>query len=365
MYNPSPAVLNGLKSDIDTTIDKKAYFKGIATHCDNYKESSSLRSFVQSFISFSLFFTAVAALILSVQHSFWLGYALLLIPTSGLLVRLFIIQHDCGHDSYFENSSRNDFLGRFVSLFTWTPYYYWKRAHNIHHAGSGNLARRGYGEIKTLTVEEFKNLSKSDQRLYRLYRHPLFLLVFATPLFMIIGQRFMSCTSPFLQPDCAKNVTLSGSKVAKSIHLTNLSLALFYIPLGYFVGFTTLVIAYLPILILTCLLGGWLFYIQHQFEDTHWKPQGEWSYNEAALMGSSYYDLPKWAQWFSGNIGIHHVHHLNSSIPNYRLQECIDDMPELKSINRMTFKDSLQCIKWALWDEKSEKMIPFSAIDKV
>ena len=362
MYNPSLAVLDTLPSDDASTLDKKAYFKRIAEHCDQYKTPSVIRSITQFLVTVSLFFLACAGLFLSVQNGIWWAYAGLLLPASGLLVKLFIIQHDCGHGSYFKSSRSNDMLGRLISLLTWTPYYYWKRMHNIHHAGSGNLERRGYGAIET--VREFKNLSPKDRFKYRLYRNPFLLLGIGTPAFMIIGQRF-SMTQPFILPEGAKKLTFSGSSILKSVWGTNIALAVFYGVLGAFIGYITLLTICLPILIITCWAGGWLFYIQHQFEDTHWEDSKTWSYNEAAVMGSSYDDLPKWLQWFTGSIGIHHVHHLNASIPNYRLQTCIDDMPELKKINRMTFRESLVCLKWALWDEQKKKMIPFSRLEKL
>ena len=202
-------------------------------------------------------------------------------------------------------------------------------------------------------------MSAKQQKQYKLYRNPLFLLGFATPLFMILGQRVSWFVQPFHLPEGSKKVEFNGRKIKKSVYGTDIALITAYGVVGHFIGYATLAAIYLPVLIVTCWIGGWLFYIQHQFEETHWDQSTEWSYNEAAIMGSSYYALPKWLQWMTGNIGIHHVHHLNATIPNYRLQKCIDDMPSLKQINRMTFKDSLQCVKWALWDDKNRKMIGF------
>ncbi len=362
MYNPSIADREISSLTQDGEIEKKAYFKTIASHCDHYKESHLIHSLSQFSGTILLFLTSCTLMIASVLSHLWWGYALLLLPTSGLLVRLFIIQHDCGHGSFFKTSTANDRLGRFISLLTWTPYHYWKRVHNIHHAGSGNLERRGYGSIETLTVHEYKALSQSNKIKYRLYRNPFLLLLFAAPLFIIIAQRFSMFTQPFLHPEGSKKVNLSGKNIKKSILQTNLTLAIAYGLLGAWVGYTTLFIVYLPILVITACIGGWLFYVQHQFEDTHWEHQEQWSYNEAAIMGSSYYDLPKWLQWFTGSIGIHHIHHLNASIPNYRLQECLDDFPALKHINRMSFRESLKCLKWALWDESAQKMVSFATL---
>lgn len=361
MYNPSNELMGETMQKQATSSSKVQYFKDIATHCSQYKQPVFSKSLIQLTLTLSLFLASCSGLYLSVQYSFFLGYALLLLPTAGLLVKLFIIQHDCGHGSFFKSTKANNYLGRTMSLFTWTPYYYWKRMHNIHHAGSGNLERRGYGAIETLTIQEYKALPKGEKFKYRLYRNPYLLLLIGTPLFMIIAQRFSMC-QPFILPDGSKRLTFSGNSIMKSVMGTNLSLLVVYGALGYFLGYSTLLHTYLPVLVATCWIGGWLFYVQHQFEETHWDRQHTWSYNEAAIMGSSYYDLPKWLQWFTGNIGIHHVHHLNASIPNYRLQECIDDLPDLKTINRMTLKDSFQCLQWALWDEDNRKMVPFSAL---
>ena len=363
MYTPDHAASEAqpVNTDVDKELEKKAYFKSISVHCNQYKEASTSRSLIQFFVTCTLFLVSAVAMIMAFASGAWLIYGLLLLPTAGFLVRLFIMQHDCGHGAFFKTPKANDLLGRFISILTWTPFYYWKRMHNIHHAGSGNLDRRGYGSIETLTTSEYKALSKSDRFKYRLYRTPLILLGLGTPLFIIIGQRF-PMTQPFLHPETAKKINFSGSNVLKSVLWTNLVLAIIYGIIGHFVGYVTILAAYLPIVVVTAWGGGWLFYIQHQFEDTYWDQSKKWSYNEAALMGSSYYDLPKVLQWFTGNIGIHHVHHLNASIPNYRLQECLDDLPELKNINRITIKDSFKCAKWALWDEEARKMISFSTL---
>lgn len=339
--------------------EKKAHFKHIADHCAKYKTPTILESITQVSVTLSLFLVACTLMTLFISKNIWVGYVALIIPTAGLLVRLFIIQHDCGHGSFFKSNRANDWVGRFMSLFTWTPYHYWARMHNIHHAGSSNLERRGYGGIETFTTDEYREMSSKEQYQYRLYRNPVLLLGVATPLFMILGQRVSWFIQPFSLPEGSKKVEFNGNKLTKSIYGTDIALLCAYGILGYFIGYATLAMVYLPVLITTCWIGGWLFYIQHQFEDTHWDQNKDWSYNEAAVMGSSYYDLPKPIQWITGNIGIHHVHHLNATIPNYRLQQCIDDMPSLKTINRMTFKDSLKCVKWALWDTKTRKMVSF------
>ena len=288
----------------------------------------------------------------------WLAFFALLVPTAGLLTRIFIIQHDCGHSSYFKTRKANDRVGRALSLLTWTPYSFWRRTHNLHHASSGNLDKRGYGGIEMVTVKEFENFSPAKQKFYRLYRNVFFLLGLGTPLFVIVIQRLL-VTEPFL-PEISTKANLKNSW--KSIFGLNAALLVTYGTLGYFIGYGTLAALYLPVLIVTSWIGGWLFYIQHQFEETLWENQKEWSYNEAAVMGSSYYDLPKVLQWFTGNIGLHHIHHLNATIPNYRLQQCLDDHPDLGVINRMTLRDSMECAKLALWDEDQKRMITFKEL---
>ncbi len=342
------------------TVKDEAYFKSLAEHCNQYKGAQTGRSLAQMSVTLVLFLVAVAAMIGAIQAGNWLVYAALLLPTSGLLVRVFIMQHDCGHGSYFKTRKANTFVGRMLSVLTWTPYSFWRRTHNMHHASSGNLDKRGYGGIETLTVAEFETFSPAKQRFYRFYRNTYLLLGIGTPLLVIVIQRFL-VGEPFI-PEVSKQANMKGSW--KSIYGTNLALVLAYGALGYFVGYGVLTAVYLPILIVTSWAGGWLFYIQHQFEDTHWERQEGWSYNEAALVGRSYYDLPPILQWFTGNIGLHHIHHLNATIPNYKLQECLDGHPDLPTMNRMTLRDSLDSIKLSLWDEAQKKLITFREYDQ-
>lgn len=334
---------------------REAFFKELAQHCDSYKTPDLRKSILQMSTTLALFFAGIAAMIFAVQSGAWLAYALLLLPVSGLLVRVFIVQHDCGHESYFASSKANKAVGLALSILTWTPFDFWRRTHNMHHASSGNLDKRGYGGIETITVKEFNALPAAKQRFYRIYRNTLFMLGFGTPFWIIVLQRFI-VTEPFM-PELGRKVNFKNAP--RSIHGLNLMLFLTYVPLGFLIGFGTLAIVYLPVLTVTSWIGGWLFYIQHQFEETLWDKQENWSYNEAAVMSSSYYDLPPILQWFTGNIGLHHIHHLNAAIPNYRLQECLDAHPALPTLNRMTLKDSLKSVHLALWDEDQRKMISF------
>ncbi|MFK7839564.1 MAG: fatty acid desaturase [Bdellovibrionales bacterium] len=342
-----------------TPVRDKKYFKSLAKHCSQYRGADTIRSIAQASTTFVLFALAMFAVYTCVINNYWLAYAALLLPTAGLLVRVFIVQHDCGHGSYFKKKSHNAWMGRFTSLLTWTPYSFWRKTHNLHHAASGNLDRRGYGGIETMTVSEFKLLTPIQQKLYRLYRNAYLTLGLGTPFYTIIMQRFM--VSEPLLPQFSEKHDLKD--YWKSIHSTNLALLVTYGVIGSFIGFTTLIITYLPVLFLTSIIGGWLFFVQHQFEETYWENDKEWDYNEAALMSSSYYVMPKILQWFTGNIGIHHVHHLNANIPNYRLQDCVDACSDLDNMNRLTLRESLTCIPLALWDEDDKKLISFKDMD--
>ncbi len=326
-----------------------------AARCEPYKGSDLTRSLIQLFTTVALFIAAGALLLYSVENNLWLVYAVTVIPAGGLLVRLFIIQHDCGHGSFFKKKYWNDFTGRVVSLFTFTPYGFWRRTHNLHHAGSGNLGRRGYGGIETLTVAEYKALPPGKSFMYRFYRNPFFLLIIGTPLFLLICQRF-PLTEPFFFPE------LHGGKLRdawQSVLGLNAAIFIFYGAAMYFTGVLPLIIAYVPVLVIASWVGGWLFFIQHQFEDTLWNHREDWTFEEAAVYGSSYYDLHPVLRWFTGNIGVHHIHHLCAMIPNYRLQECLAGNPEFQTINRITFKESLKCARLALWDEGQKRLVSF------
>jgi omega-6 fatty acid desaturase (delta-12 desaturase) len=286
----------------------------------------------------------------SLDFSYLLTLALAL-PVGGLLVRLFIVQHDCGHGAFFRSRTANDQLGRTLSLFTVTPYHFWKRAHAIHHANCGNLEKRGVGDISTLTVGEYKALPHWSRLIYRLYRNPVVLFLIGVPIHFAILQRI-----PFGQP-------LPMGQIWRSILGLDLALVVFLGGWMYLFGVGPFLSVYLPILAAASIIGGWMFFVQHQYEDVYWEQDGEWSFHLAGLLGSSYYVLPKTVQWLTGSIGLHHVHHLNSSIPNYRLQECLDASPELLAIpKKLRFFESLKCIPLALWDEDSRKLVRIAEV---
>ncbi|MCB1680570.1 MAG: fatty acid desaturase [Alphaproteobacteria bacterium] len=345
-------------ASVPTDKRPQSFVTDIEKHCRTYSGSDLKRSLFQLATTFSLYLLTLGLIIVSLEHSFFLT-ALLIVLAAGLLTRIFIIQHDCGHGSYFKLRKANDWTGRILSLLTLTPYNFWRLTHNLHHATSGNLDRRSLGGIDTMTVREYKALPKNKQKAYRIYRNPVILILIGTPLYILLVQRIPTI---FPLNFFSGYKTLITASMIKSILLTNASLLTFYYTVGTFLGFYTLWTILLPIIILTSWIGGWLFYVQHQFEDTYWQKNQSWNSKESALLGSSYYHLPKIFQWFTGNIGLHHIHHLCSKIPNYKLQHCMDARPELKNINHLTFLDSLKCLKLKLWDEDRQKLVCFKSI---
>ncbi|HBR69156.1 MAG TPA: fatty acid desaturase [Rhodospirillaceae bacterium] len=335
--------------------------KEIERHCSSFKGADTWRSVFQLVTTLALFAVTLALMIYGMEISFWIPAALLL-PAAGLLTRIFTLQHDCGHGSFFNSKTANDWTGRILAVLTVTPYDFWRRAHNKHHATSGDLDRRSIGGIDTITVREYQNMPKWQQRAYRIYRNPFVLLMFGTPFYVMVLQRLPFNQGTGFYPNYQ---TLSASSIWKSIMLTNLSIVVFFGVLGTLVGIGPLLAVYIPVLIVTSWIGGWLFYIQHQFEDTYWAENKDWDIHEAALLSSSYFELPKVLQWFTGNIGLHHIHHLCSGIPNYKLQACMDARPELKTINKLTLRESLKCPSLKLWDENLKKLVGFHQVESV
>jgi omega-6 fatty acid desaturase (delta-12 desaturase) len=293
-------------------------------------------------------FVALLAFMSVVPSSSYFLTILFAIPAAGLLVRLFIIQHDCGHGSFFKSRAANDWLGRVIGVLTLTPYGHWKQGHAVHHASSGDLDRRGRGDVDMLTVAEYEALSPLRKLGYRLYRNPFVMVLLGAPINFILLQRLPRGRS-FRERDARRSI----------LSLNVALVAAFGLPMAIF-GVGPVVAIYLPVIIIASWIGNWLFYVQHQFEDTYWERDGDWNFHTAALRGSSYFDLPPILQWFSGNIGLHHVHHLCSRVPNYHLQACVDSAPDLHRIaKRITLRQSLGCWRLALWDEERRLMVSF------
>ena len=273
---------------------------------------------------------------------------LLAVPTAGFMVRLFIFQHDCGHGSFLPWRRANNILGFLLGVLTLTPYGYWKRTHAVHHATSGDLDHRDFGDVRTLTVREYRGLSRRGRLSYRLYRNPLILLGIGPAFQFILKHRF-----PFDLPRAWK-------REWASVLWNNLALAVVVVVMWKSVGIRAFLAVQLPIVLIAMGAGVWLFYIQHQFEDTYWERHADWDYGEAGLRGSSYYKLPAVLQWFTGNIGLHQIHHLSSRIPNYHLRRCLRENPELGKVTQLTLWSSLKCARLKLWDEERKKLVGFS-----
>lgn len=272
------------------------------------------------------------------------------IPTAGLLLRVFVIQHDCGHQAMFTSQRANDWVGRALGVITLTPYDYWRHEHAQHHASSGNLDKRGFGDIETITVAEYRARNWLRRLGYRAYRHPLVMFVIGPAYLFILQHR-----APLM-------AMRRGHVPWTSILATNAGIAALYGALIWLVGWQTFLLIQLPIILIGATAGVWLFYVQHQFDPTYWERAPFWEREKAALEGSSFYDLPKPLMWITGNIGIHHVHHLASRIPFYKLPKVIANHPELIGSSRLTFWQSLKCVRLTLWDEEARKLVPFRAV---
>lgn len=312
-----------------------------------YREPSHSRSIFEIAVTFVPFAGLWALAWASIHFGYWWLVFLLWIPAAGFLLRLFMIQHDCGHGAFFRHRLANDWVGRAIGVLTLTPYDAWRRAHAIHHASSGHLDRRGIGDIDTLTVREFRALSFWARLRYRLYRHP-FVLFGIGPAYMFVLRHRL----PVGQIRSHWHAWLSTMA-------TNLAIAVVVATLIWFVGIGPFLLVQLPITLLAASVGVWLFYVQHQFEETFWANDGEWSLHEAALHGSSHYDLPGILRWFTANIGVHHVHHLCSRIPYYRLPRVLRDHPDLCGMSRLTLFQSFRCVRLVLWDETQRRLVSF------
>ncbi|HQZ67161.1 MAG TPA: fatty acid desaturase [Planctomycetaceae bacterium] len=287
---------------------------------------------------------------LALQVSWWLVVPIAVL-TGAFLVRIFIIFHDCGHGSYFSSSRANRIVGFFCAMLVFTPYEQWRREHAAHHASAGNLDRRGLGDIWTMTVKEYQQASTGKRILYRVVRNPFFLFVIAPAYMFIISQR----------------IPLRSMKRRERLSVWQMNLAV--LAMVSTMMFIFGVVPYLVIQLIVITVGGsagfWLFYIQHQFEGVYWERDQNWDFIDAALQGSSFYKLPKVLQWFSGNIGFHHIHHLGPRIPNYNLERCHDSHPMFKDVHAVTLLSSFSAMSHHLWDESSHRLVAFREVSKI
>ncbi|MGH2909845.1 MAG: fatty acid desaturase [Solirubrobacteraceae bacterium] len=270
---------------------------------------------------------------------------LLAIPAAGFQVRTFILFHDCTHGSFLPTKRANAWLGAVLGLMVLAPYRSWRHDHAIHHATSGDLDRRGVGDVPTLTLAEYTALSPVGRLGYRLFRNPLVMFGLGPIFAMMIGPRLATRSQ--------------RPRLRHSVLGTDLALAIVIGGLCWLIGWQDFLLIWAPSSLLAGSVGIWLFYVQHQFEDAYWKQSSDWSYDDAALRGSSYLKLPKILQFFSGNIGLHHVHHLNSKIPNYNLQRAHDENPMFQQVPVLTLRDGIRAMRLKLWDESRGTLITF------
>lgn len=272
---------------------------------------------------------------------------LLAIPTAGFMVRIFIIFHDCTHGSFFKSVRANEIVGFWVGLLIFTSYHNWRHEHAIHHATAGDLDRRGVGDVLTLTVEEYLALPWYKKVGYRIMRNPYILFTVGAFLVFAFSHRFWG--------------KYAGARERNGVILTNLSLAAIIIGLSLLIGWQSFLLVELPALFLASSVGVWLFYVQHNFDGTYWQRHDQWEYFKAGMEGSSFYKLPKVLQWFTGNIGFHHIHHLSPKIPNYKLEQAFEEN-QLFQIKPVTIWVSLKSLTYRLWDEEKKKLVGFNAL---
>ncbi len=312
-----------------------------------YREPDQVRSVFELIVTVITFVALWVACWWALSFSVWLAMAIA-VPAGGFLVRFFLIQHDCGHGAFFRRRSVNDWVGRVLGVFTLTPYDVWKQSHATHHATSGNLDKRGVGDIDTLTVREYQSRPRWRRIVYRLYRHPAVMFGIGPAYYFLARNRL-----PLGFSNADRKFWLSTMG-------TNLGIAVVITVMIYAVGLGPFLLVQLPITLLASSIGVWMFYVQHQFEDTYWSKADDWEIHDAALYGSSYYDLPSGLRWITANIGVHHVHHLSSRIPYYRLPQVLRDYPELAKVRRITVLQSIGCLRLRLWDETKCKLVSFS-----
>ena len=284
------------------------------------------------------------AMYFSLRVSYLLTLAIAL-PTAGFLLRTYIVFHDCAHGSFLRSRRANRYLGTVLGIVVMTPFMNWRHNHAVHHATAADLDRRGQGDVPTLTVAEYVARDWRGRLGYRLFRNPLVMFGLGPLFAMIIGPR--------IPPGSARPAQ------RRSVHITNLALAVVVAGCCLLIGWRDYLLIQGPTAMIAASAGIWLFYVQHQFEDTYWERGGEWSYDDAGLRGSSYLDLPQPLQWFTGNIGLHHVHHLCARIPNYYLQRAHDENEVFRSVPRVTLWDGMRATRLKLWDEDRGRLVTF------
>ena len=313
-----------------------------------YQRPDNRRSIWQIANSLIPYLALWALMVFSLKISYWLTL-FLAIPAAGFMIRLFIIFHDCGHGSFFKSQMANDAVGIITGILTFTPYYQWRHHHAIHHATAGDLDRRGVGDVKTITVDEYLAFPWWKKAGYRIMRNPFFMLSIGATFVFLFAHRIPS--------------KVGASRERWSVIWTDLALAGIVAGLSILIGFWNFWLVQLPILVISSATGVWLFYVQHNFEGTYWERHAQWDYAAVGLQGSSFYQLPRLLQWFTGNIGFHHIHHLSPKIPNYRLEECHKSNP-LFHVPPLTIRRSLKSLMYRFWDEEKRCMVGIEALKR-
>ena len=331
---PSPAARTTNRSPLQSTVP--------------YRRSATLAGVIQLSTTLVPLAALLTAMYWSLDYSY-LATLALAIPTSGFLVRTFILMHDCAHGSFLPSKRANEIVGFITGVLTMTPFAQWRRDHALHHASSGDLDRRGHGDIITLTIDEYLARDRWGRLKYRLYRNPIILFGFG-PLYLMISQRWRS-------PGEA-----TGRKQITSVHATNVAIVAGLVGFSLLIGFKAVALIYIPVFLIAAAAGIWLFYVQHQFEDTYWEGHASWEYVTAAMEGSSYYKLPRVLDWITGSIGLHHVHHADPRIPNYRLRRCHEENAAFHSATQITLRSSIRSARLRLWDPEKGKLVGFEAV---
>ena len=312
-----------------------------------YNKPDPLKSWWQIINSVGPYIVLWILMIKTIDISYWLTL-LLSVLAAGFMIRIFIIFHDCGHGSFFKSKQLNKIVGIITGLIVFTPYHKWHKEHHIHHQTVGNLDKRGTGDVNTLTVNEYLALSRWKKFAYRFYRNPLFLFGVAPILLFTIQHRF------------TKKYMTVNEKL--KVHLSSLALVVAILLLMVLIGWKTYLLIQLPILYIATVHGVWLFYVQHQYRDVLWTNTDNWNYKTTALMGSSWFKLPWLLNWFTGNIGYHHIHHLSPSVPNYNLKKCHKENQMFREVKPITFFTAFESLFLRLYDEKRSLMVRFSEI---
>lgn len=321
-------------------------WQSVITRYNKPRISSSIWQLVNSVVPYLLLWVLM---VYTLQISFWLTLPITVLA-AGFLIRIFIIFHDCGHGSFFRSKKLNFYIGSACGMFAFTPYHKWTDSHRAHHQTVGNLDKRGLGDVWTYTVKEYKALSPMKRLGYRIYRHPLVLLGIGGFFIFVLSNRFTTRRMTWKQ--------------RWNVYFTNVVWALIFLGMNWLIGWKAFLLIQMPVIYFASMGGVYLFYLQHQFEDVIWRRQEDWDYKTMAMEGSSFFKLPVVLQWFTGNIGFHHVHHLGPTIPNYNLEKCHKENEIFHDIKPIRLWESFKSLKIRFWDEDLQKVVSLGDLRK-